>query len=381
MEHVTILGGGIGGLTLGVALERNGVDYDIYERTAQYRPTGAGIILRSNAMQVYERLGLARRLREMGTTIEGTRTYSESGKILSDEDFSEQAGADDRQVDAGVHRAKLQQLLLDHNDAAAIHMGKECETVIENDDAVRVAFTDGTTIETDVLIGADGSFSVVREQVFNEVPVRYTNQVGHRGIPDVDVVHKNRLTQAWGKGVSLGIVPLAEREVYWFAVLNAEPHQEYDPREVKATVHEKAEALPDPFATLVAQTDPESILSYDYLDLPPLESWSIDRVAIMGDAAHSMTPFIGQGGCQAIEDAYVLGQVLAEHATPARAFDEYEAIRMEKANKIVEASSNIGANATLTSYPRRKLRNLVFKYYISNHVMPEQNKLIAELNY
>jgi 2-polyprenyl-6-methoxyphenol hydroxylase-like FAD-dependent oxidoreductase len=381
MEPITIIGGGIGGLTLGMALKQNGVDYEIYERADEYRPLGAGIILRSNAMQIYERLGIDERIREMGADIEGDLTYSGVGTVLSDNNFRDQIEPTYGQVDAGIHRAKLQNMLLDHNDAGAIHTGKECEGVVNEDDSVRVRFADGTEIETEIVVGADGAHSTVREELFPDISVRYTNQVGHRGIPDIDVSHGNRLTQAWGKGISVGIVPLAEQEAYWFAVLNAEPGQEYDHRRVKELLQEKVRDMPDPFPNLIANTNPEDLISHDYLDLPPLDTWSKGRVTLMGDAAHSMTPFIGQGGCQAIEDAYVLGQVLHDHDSPQQAFEEYEDLRIEKANEILEASLDIGENATLESYPRRKIRNLLFKFYISRRVMPEQNELIAELNY
>lgn len=378
MEPITIIGGGIGGLTLGVALNQRGVEYEIYEAAEAYEPLGAGIILRTNAMIVYDALGLAEDIRSHGTDIAGARTYTSSGKVLQDSDFRDSLGPEIEQVGAGVPRAKLQGLLVDNNAEDAIHMDKECVGIEDRGKDVRVDFADGSDITRSVVVGADGSFSTIREELFPDREIRYTNQVGHRGIPAVDVDHQNKLQQAWGKGISAGVVPLNEDRAYWYAVLAAEPGNEYDPKAVKAELIDKIHGMPEPIPTAFEGTDPNDIISHDYFDIKPMDTWQHGRVVLMGDAAHSMTPFIGQGGCQAIEDAYSLGKFFANEDSTEAVFEKYQEERIDKANEILEMSRSIGEQATLESYPKRVIRNLVYKYYVTRQ-MPKQNQMIADV--
>lgn len=381
MKTVTIIGGGIGGLTAGIALDKNGIDYEIYESTEEYKPVGAGIVLRTNAMQVCERLSLAEDIRKAGTDIAGIRTFSSSGETLAESDFRESMESKFGHVGAGIRRPALQDILLERTADEVIHMGKECVGLQEHGDQVLVEFADGSETEADIVIGADGTHSTVREAIFADVSIRYSNHVGHRGIPDIEVDHGNRIHQVWGDGISTGVIPLTDTRCYWFAVLNGRPGQEHDPEEVKPILEEKVRGMPAPIPTALSKTAPENIISLDYFDIPPLERWSSDRIALMGDAAHTMTPSLGQGGCQAIEDAYVLGQVLSAHDQPQEAVAEYEGIRLEKANDILAKSRFYGEHAVLDSYPKRVVRNLVYKYLVSRRIMPRLNERIGTINY
>jgi 2-polyprenyl-6-methoxyphenol hydroxylase-like FAD-dependent oxidoreductase len=250
------------------------------------------------------------------------------------DELTRQAGAI-----AVMHRAELLAELARHVDPESLHLDCECIAFTQDHEGVTARFRNGETTRGDALIGADGLRSVIRTGLFGEQAIRYAGYTAWRSVVGFEAPDKLMMTETWGRGRRFGIVPMSHGRVYWFATLNAiEGARDPDVASLFRGWHEPIEAL-------IAASKPDSILSNDVCDMDPLPRWSNRRVTLMGDAAHPMTPNLGQGACQAIEDAVVLAACLKTNATVGGALLQYERRRMARTKQIVLSSRRLGAMA------------------------------------
>jgi 2-polyprenyl-6-methoxyphenol hydroxylase-like FAD-dependent oxidoreductase len=337
---ILIIGGGIGGLTAAIALRRAGFDAEIYERVDELREVGAGLSLWKNALTALDAIGLGDPIRQLSAPYldAGLRTWD--GRVLatpSMETLSRRFG----EVAIVVHRATLQTLLADAAGRDRIHLGKTCVAIEQDVRLVTATFADGTRVSGDALVGADGLHSVVRKTLHGDVAPAYAGYTAWRSVVEFD--HQQlRTGESWGPGRRFGQIPMAGGEVYWFATHNT-------PAGGRAAGGEKAELLRlfagwhHPIEPLIEAAPEAGIIRLDIHDRPPLTSWSVGRVTLLGDAAHPMTPNLGQGGCQAMEDAVVLARSLRESADVVSAWRDYETRRIPRTRAVVEASRRFGA--------------------------------------
>lgn len=339
-KRVLVAGAGIGGLTLAQALERGGHDVIVLERARELRPAGAGITVQTNAMLALRHLGLDRRVESHGAVLDEGQILDSSGRVLGSmgmRESSEIAAA----PNIAIHRARLQAALIEGLGEGVVRTGAGVRSFRETDDAVEVELDDGTRLTGDVLVGADGLHSVVRRALLGDEPPRYAGYTSWRGVSRrTDLVTPGRATESWGRGARFGIVPIGHGEVYWFATRN-EPQNGRAESE-KALLLEVFGDWHEPVRALIESTPAESILRTDICDRVPVQRWSRGRVVLLGDAAHPMTPNMGQGGGQAIEDAVVLADALSRHSAIADAFSDYERRRVTRANGFVTKSEQLG---------------------------------------
>jgi 2-polyprenyl-6-methoxyphenol hydroxylase-like FAD-dependent oxidoreductase len=334
--RVLIIGGGIGGLAAAVALKRIGIDAAVFERAPELTEVGAGLSLWSNAIKALGRLGLADAIVARGSVIGRAQTLTAGGRLLSEAPLGEigrAAGA----PSVCVHRADVQQLLA--RAAGVVHLGSVC-VGIEDGDGVTARFADGRTERGELLIGADGIRSAVRAHLHGPFAPRPAGYVAYRGIarftlPD-DPPDRSRL--ALGPGSQAGILPCGPGRTYWFATAPA----------AGPSGHPKGEALArfgdwlPPLPRVIEATDPAAVMRHDVFDLPPVWPWGRGRVTLLGDAAHATTPNLGQGACQAIEDAVVLADRLRTHGPTAAGLRAYEDARRARTERIVRLSRQMG---------------------------------------
>lgn len=338
MCKAIIIGGGIGGLTAAIALEQAGLEAHVYERVAELREVGAGISLWANAVRALKVLGLADSLSAHGwSPLRGTLRTS-TGEILTSSQSHHTA-------DAGVtvgalHRADLLRLLREAVDDARVHVGRECVRVSSDHGAVTAHFADGSAAAGDVLIGADGLHSVVRAAVHTTAPPRYAGYTAWRGV--VEFTAPAAASESWGRGQRFGIVPLNDGRVYWFATKNAPEHDRDPVGTVKTRLIDRFHGWHTPIEALLDATPESAILRNDIYDRDPDGPWTADRVTLLGDAAHPMTPNLGQGACQAIEDAVVLAACLAQSVDVETALHWYQVRRLPRTRRIVLLSRRIG---------------------------------------
>jgi 2-polyprenyl-6-methoxyphenol hydroxylase-like FAD-dependent oxidoreductase len=366
-----IIGGGIGGLTTAVALHQRNIRFTLFEQTSVIKPIGAGILAATNAMQVYKTLGIADDISALGQAVHYLNVTNANLKTLSELDLRPLV----QKFKAGtiaIHRADLQQYLLAQFPESMVLTNKKLVDVKRADQWIDLTFADGSSYRCKTLIGADGLRSTTRQLVFGKKTLRSSGQYCWRGVAEFDLPEKycNALFEAWSDGLRFGFVGLGKRRVYWYALISM--NRPFDPAPVELESY--FSAFHPMIVALLAATNTNSIHSTEIMDLQPIKTWAKGNVALLGDAAHGATPNMGQGGCQAIEDAAVVAQMLEK--LPAKdAFQRYNAIRIAKAHYVVRNSWRLGRMAhwqhplprnmrdtlmriTPASYRRRHLKKL-----------------------
>lgn len=356
-----IIGGGIGGLTTAIGLLKLGIDIDVYEATPEIREVGAGIWLAPNAMKVYHYLDLAEEIEKNGFLLGSVelRHYTDMGVItrMDQDRVREKTGFGT----IAIHRANLVKVLANHIPIERIHLGKRLDRVEQKDGKVQAFFEDGTSVESDFLIGADGIKSKVRQSIFPESKIRYSGQTCWRGIAHInaDKLLGIQATEIWGKASRFGLSRINEDDVYWFACKDASrggKDVDGNSREILLGILKDFAA---PVADVLMATPNDKIMRNDLDDLLSLPSWSKGNILLIGDAAHATTPNMGQGGGQAIEDAWYLYGLFQADKDIEDIFRTFYQRRHKRVNGIVRQSYMMGKLAHL-KYGKR-LRNAIFR--------------------
>ena len=344
VSDVVIAGAGIGGLTLAVALQRRGVGVRVFERASQLTAAGAGIGLPANGVKALQRLGLGEAVAKAGMVVERAVILDSRGRQLGSEvdltDVYRSMGASL----VALHRGRLHAVLLDAVADRIVTTGAHVVSFEQQRDSVHVALIDGQRIDTGILVGADGLHSTVRAQLIGARAPVYSGYTSWRGVtPANSVPLPHRTSESWGRGERFGIVPIGFGEIYWFAVADAPPGG--TDVDVRGELLTRFRAWHEPVGAIIEATPPDRIVRTDIYDREPIARWHTGRVVLIGDAAHPMTPNLGQGAGQAIEDAVVLDECLAASSSIEDALTRYEQRRVARANSIVRASRRFGAIA------------------------------------
>jgi 2-polyprenyl-6-methoxyphenol hydroxylase-like FAD-dependent oxidoreductase len=373
--RVVIIGGGIGGLTLALALRREGFEPAVYERAPALLEVGAAIAVWPNAFRVLEKLGLGETVLARAGRIRRARWLGRDGRQYNHFKFPETGWPA-----VALHRADLQGALLHELPAESVHLGKTFAGFEAGREEVRARFDDGTEVACDVLVGADGLHSRVRAQLLGDGEPVYRGYTVWRGVARLEhaALPEGTASEIYGEGRRFGIGPVGLGRTGWWATAN-------EPLSVSESASEHApkllrlfEGWCAPVRELIEATPSETILRNAAYDRPAAARWGVGRVTLLGDAAHPMTPNLGQGGCIAIEDAAVLARCLGKYEDAGRALRAYESRRRARAAGIVSYSRRYGAfgqwqsdAATqlrarlLSSVPEsfgRRLLSLVFEY-------------------
>ena len=334
-----IIGGGIGGLAAGIALRQDGFRVEVFERAPRLHEVGAGLTLWPNAVRALRHLGLGEAVAALAVPEVAGGLRTPDGTLLlatSTADVQRLFG----EPTLVLHRADLQRVLLDAIGAECVRLGATFRRFEWGDERVTAHFEDGTEAHGALLVGADGLRSVVRAQLHGERAPTYAGYTAWRAVVPFNV-HDLQPGETWGAGARFGQVPLSDGRAYWFATKNA-------PEGARSPGGEKAELLllfggwHAPIEALITATDEGALLRNDVYDRPPLQAWGRGRVTLLGDAAHPMTPNLGQGACQALEDAVVLARCLRDAVGPPEGLRAYEARRIPRTTALVEQSRRIG---------------------------------------
>jgi 2-polyprenyl-6-methoxyphenol hydroxylase-like FAD-dependent oxidoreductase len=350
--RVIIVGGGIGGLSAAIALRRRGHEPVVLERTPKLEPVGAGITLFANAMSALARLGVADAIRANGAAARHSAILTSDGRELTTLNPDLLDGA------VAIHRADLQYALL--SAAAEIRLGMEMASIDQTADKVVVRAVDGREEQGDLLVGADGLWSLARASIV-ATPPRYAGYTAWRGISTMSI-EAGRLSESWGAGERFGLVDIGAR-TYWFATANTLEGrgQADDQSRRKAELVRRFAGWHAPIEEVLEATPDSAILSNDVYFVDPLPRWSKGRLVLLGDAAHATTPGIGQGAAMAIEDALVLADELAASEDLAAGLASYEAIRRQRIELVLKLSRRADRAAQLTNPLARRLRNLAVR--------------------
>ncbi|MGH4030519.1 FAD-dependent oxidoreductase [Actinomycetota bacterium Odt1-20B] len=351
-----VVGGGIGGLATAVALRRAGWRVQVLERRPDFRELGAGLSLWPNALRALDALGLGERVRELALTDASAGIRDRSGRWLSRTDTGELARRHGEV--AMVHRADLLDTLRAAVPAEDLRPGVTVEAVRADGTVLH----SGTETRADLVIGADGIGSRVRRSLWPGAPAaRYAGYTTWRMVTAPVPVAEG--AESWGRGERFGYAPLPDGRVYAFAVLTApEGLADRIPADrALALLRRRFGSWHAPVPDLLGAVEPGALLHHGIYELPPLHTFVTGRAALLGDAAHAMTPNLGQGACQALEDAVELADALARGGSVEGALTVYDRIRRPRVQMISARARRIGQVAQWRDPLAAGLRNLALR--------------------
>lgn len=371
---VDIIGGGIGGLTTAIALNKKGIRTRIFEQAENIKPVGAGIILANNAMQIYEKLGLRKVIEDNGNHISAMNITKTNLNLISkiNLNYFEELY---KVKNIAIHRGILQKILINELPLKDIYLNYHLDEVKPLEKGYLLKFTNGEQIKSSTLIGADGIKSIVRKELFSNSTIRNAKQVCWRGVTEFNLPnkYKKELVEAWGKASRFGFVQINDNKVYWYALKSIiNKKNDFDINNIETDFYNYENII----GSIIKSTPKNQINYSEILDLKPINSWYKETACLIGDAAHAMTPNMGQGACQSIEDAYVISEYLSKYNVN-EAFNKYQQIRILKAHKLVKMSWRVGKISQLSNPLLIEFRNRLMK--ISSSFNEKQYKQIFNI--
>lgn len=342
-KRVSIIGGGIGGLAAALALYRRGLEVTVYEQSPSLSEIGAGIGLGPNAMKAFRALGIESEVVAIGCAAEWQIMRSwRDGRIISRQPVAAST-AKFGAPHLTVHRAELLSILVGSLPEKCIRTATRCVAVIPDGNIAVARFADGSEIEGDIVVGADGIHSAVRASLFGPEAPRFTGCVCYRGlVPANDVpssINKKDMVLWMGPHGHIVHYPVKRGEL-----LNVVAHYDSDAwteeswtrkceqSEVAATYNRWEASLQQ-----LIKSNP-NWYKWALYDRELLERWNVGRATLLGDSAHAMLPYLGQGGAMAIEDGCVLAGCLSASDDPGAALETYEQLRKPRTRRTVLAS-------------------------------------------
>jgi salicylate hydroxylase len=352
--RVAVIGGGIGGLTAARALLRRGFEVLVYESSPELKEIGAGVALGPNAMKALRSLDLENPVRAIGYQSKFQHLRTWKGRLISKTDATVTAQRFGANA-CTIHRADLLDVLAHSVPSDVVTLSARCEAVTPTASGATARFTDGTQIEADIVVGADGIHSAVRASLFGPDAPRFTGKICYRSVIPVADLPQRRIEPYEGlwlgphgtlviygvrRGELINVVAHYDDATYqhesWIA--------ECDRDEILGRYRQWHSSLREIFKT------GETWYKWALYDRDPIPAWTNGRATVLGDAAHPMLPYLGQGAGQAIEDGCVLAAALDRLAEePAAALALYEASRRPRASRVVLTSRERGNDNHLVS--------------------------------
>jgi 2-polyprenyl-6-methoxyphenol hydroxylase-like FAD-dependent oxidoreductase len=360
--RVIIIGAGIGGLTAAVALRQAGLDVVVLERnkSAENLSVGAGVHLWTNALQALRTIGMTDAVAAAGTPVTAHRYLSWQGRplgVLRVGEVSGELGA----PTVGLSRGELHRTLLGALGDGVLRFDAECVGFEQSPRRVVVRLAGGGEERGDILVGADGIKSVVRQQLHGWTEPHYSGITAWRAICDYDSPQMpvGEMCIYWGPGARILHYHVSGGRLYWLSLVKSPPRLKDPAGGSKAAVTERYRGWPRHVRGMLEATDEAAILRTDIVDRDPLKRWGQDRVTLLGDAAHPMYPDMAQGAGQAIEDAICLAGTLRRAADPVAGLRDYEERRRDRANGFVKTSRIVNRMSLMEAPVMCAVRNQV----------------------
>lgn len=345
VDRVLVVGGGIGGLTATVALRRQGIEVDLIEKNPEHSVYGVGIIQPNNALRALDAIGLADECVRRGGAFNRVVIRDRFGEVIGGGD-SPGGAAPHLPAINGITRPILQDILLTAaRDAGTnIRVGVAIESWADHGDKVVVTSTDGVTRDYDLLVGADGVFSQLRKDIFPDSPVPvYSGEAGWRyNLPRPASLECGEMW--YGDQSKVGLVPLSPTLMYIFIVTHEPDNPFMHVEGLAAKMRGRIAEYHGLVAELSEQIVDDCAVVYKALDNLLLPApWYKGRAVLIGDAAHATVPHLAQGAAMAIEDAVLLGELLARDSAVENLMQEFMARRFERGRLVVETSAQLVA--------------------------------------
>jgi salicylate hydroxylase len=348
MNTVAIVGGGIGGLTAALALARRGIAVDVYEQAPELRELGAGVQISANGTHVLHAIGLKDALEKVQVLPAGKAirlwNTGQSWKLF---DLGMESVGRYGYPYITIHRSDLHAVIareLEKARPGAIHLSRKCVGLSQNADHVELRFASGDPVKAKIVIGADGVHSVVRENLFGAAKPEFCGIIAWRGVlpmARVPASISRTIGTNWvGPGGHVVHYPLRGGTLLNIVALQERDDWKIEGWNVAGTTDEVLNDLrgwhPDLHAIFRAVDVP---YKWALALRPTMDAWTKGRCTLLGDACHSMVPFLAQGAVMALEDGLVLARAIEAYGAQPEALSRYEAVRRERANKVVAGSA------------------------------------------
>ena len=367
--RIAIVGAGLGGLTAANALLGKGFDVTLYEQSQELKEVGAGVQLSPNAMKALIALGLEKAV--LADAFEPERHVVRNWKSGAVVSATQLKGFCKNKFGAGYygfHRHDLHAALLAPLPPERIVLGAKCVGVESNSERALLHFADGREVAADAVIGADGIHSVIREKLFGPESPRFTDHICWRGVVPTESLPKGLIEPemaAWFGPHSTFVTYYMRGGslVNWAGFCEAGDWR-LESWRIEGDRNEALKTYKDwnPAITQLIQNT-EKLYKWALYDREPLKQWTVGRVSLLGDAAHPMLPYLAQGACMAIEDAYVLAATLEQQSTSVtEALKAYEALRRPRTAQVQRNSSARARTNELVSPLARLKRDLIYKF-------------------
>ncbi|NEQ36849.1 MAG: NAD(P)-binding protein [Okeania sp. SIO3I5] len=345
VEKVAIIGAGPGGLATAIALRKQGIDAHVYEKAREFRPVGTGLGLMPNGLRCLDAIqpGILNTLKISGCQLQRTTLKTTSGEIIRSTEHSIVAQKYGQQL-LTIWWWRLQQILASFLPPDVIHLNYRCINFEQNENTVITHFENGKTVVADLLIGADGGNSVVRQKLIGDGQPQYLDTMSWRAVLDYneELVPPDEAIMIKGEQSLFFIFNLGEGNMNWIAQKAlSEASFSSTPAETKSHVVKEYANGNKLVEKVIEATNAERILETPICHILPLNQWSYGRVTLLGDAAHLMPPSSGQGANTTFEDAYELAECLGNFPDLETALSTYDQRRIQR-TAIIQTRSTKG---------------------------------------
>ncbi|HYW18063.1 MAG TPA: FAD-dependent monooxygenase [Nodularia sp. (in: cyanobacteria)] len=346
VNKVAIIGAGLGGLSVAIALRKQGINAQVYEKARILRPVGAGLSLVPNGLHSLEAItpGITELLKAAGSQTQKLNLHKSNGELIGQKSVTLQEKYGQPMLQ--IRWSRLQEILASQLPPETIYLDHRCINFEQNEQRVQICFEGGKTVQADVLIGADGLNSVVRQTLIGDGEPDYAGRMSWRAVLKYShpkLLPHQVMSMTASDGKIFGFFDLGSGYVFWSAAsLCPDKFIAQTPADIKSRIQEKFSGWAEPVQEILAATDAEDIAERPICDRPPLQNWSQGRVTLLGDAAHPMVPLLGQGANTAFEDAWELAQCLRHAPSIETALANYENSRKPR-TQIIQIRNAVGA--------------------------------------
>lgn len=368
-NHI-IIGAGIGGLTVALALQKRGINCKVYEKAKIFGPVGAGIVLGNNAMTILDNLGVAEKIHRYGIPIDNISYKNYRGSFIKNINLK-QLSTTLGSASVAIHRSDLHNILHEKLYENTVSLGQEFIKYTHYDNGIKAHFRGGLVVDGSLLIGSDGINSKTKDVILGKNQLRNCNMVCYRGVCEMqgELWDNNDLNEFLGDAMKFGFVSIGARKKYWYSTIRTDLNPKTQSLPDKQFLIRAIQNWPEHLIKLVQDTDDSNLITNFLFDDTPKHKWHDQRAVLLGDAIHPTTPFMGQGAAMAIESAEVLAYCLERYENYNNAITNYEKLRMTRTSNITNKSLMFG-QFMVCPPAATKIRNLVLKYtpnFISNY--------------
>ncbi len=351
---IAIIGGGIGGLTTAICLEYFGFkNYTVYEQAKEFKEIGAAISLWPNALKVYKKIGIYNQLTTNWGEINSAFIKTNKGLVLT-----KTTPKYDLPL-VCIHRAHLHNTLLDNISKEKLRSNHKLIQINVAEKKTKLKFENGTNIDADLIIGADGINSIIRNFILKDGKPIYRGYNIWRGVAKLKDIPTGYSSETWGKGKRVGIVPIKDNTFGWWATLNEDENAIDEPENTLNKLTTIFGEWHQPIPQLFKNST--EIIKSKIGDRPPTRGWHQEKIVLVGDAAHPTTPNLGQGACMSIEGAFLLSKCISNFNDCKTAFGKYENYHFKRSSDVVKQSLQNGKLGQLNNNIAIKARNTMIK--------------------